>query len=130
MGRLRRMGWKRVMLWTGLVVLGIFALIQAVPYGRSHTNPPVTAEAPWDSARTRELAVRACYDCHSNETTWPWYSNVAPMSWLVQRDVDEGRGVLNFSEWDQPQAEAEVVQSVVTRPGRRLGDGHEERKVH
>ncbi len=48
---------------------------------------------------TRDLAKQACFDCHSNETVWPWYSNVAPVSWLVQRDVDEGRGRLNFSEW-------------------------------
>jgi hypothetical protein len=80
--------------------------IQLVPYGRDHSNPPVTGEPQWDSDRTRELAVAACFDCHSNESTWPWYSNVAPMSWLVQRDVDQGREELNFSEWDKGQGEA------------------------
>lgn len=45
------------------------------------------------------LLRRACYDCHSNETTWPWYSRVAPASWLVVHDVDEGRGQMNFSRW-------------------------------
>jgi hypothetical protein len=85
----------------GLVIL--FGLIQLVPYGRNHTNPPVVAEPNWDSPRTRELAQRACFDCHSNETVWPWYSNVAPVSWLVQRDVDEGRRRLNFSDWSQAQ---------------------------
>ncbi|MFN8638919.1 MAG: heme-binding domain-containing protein [Dehalococcoidia bacterium] len=85
----------------GLVVLALG--IQLVPYGRSHTNPPVLAEPTWDSPRTRELAARACFDCHSNETVWPWYSNVAPVSWLVQRDTDEGRGELNFSEWTNPK---------------------------
>ena len=84
----------------GLVVL--FALIQAVPYGRSHSNPPVTQEPKWDSAQTRALAQRACFDCHSNLTKWRWYSNIAPISWLVQRDVDGGRGTLNFSEWNKP----------------------------
>ena len=89
-----------------LGALALAALIQLVPYGRSHTNPPVTAEPQWDSATTRDLAKRACFDCHSNETSWPWYSNVAPVSWLVQRDVDEGRSKLNFSEWDRPQKDA------------------------
>jgi hypothetical protein len=88
---------RRVLLG-GLVVL---VLIQAVPYGRSHTNPPVGVEPPWPSARVRELARRTCFDCHSHETVWPWYSHVAPVSWLVQRDVDEGREHLNFSAWDR-----------------------------
>ena len=77
--------------------------IQLVPYGRDHDNPPVLADAPWDSARTRELAVRACFDCHSNETHWPWYSNIAPISWLTQNNVKEGRDELNFSEWNRRQ---------------------------
>jgi hypothetical protein len=63
----------------------------------------VTKDAPWPTPAARALAVRACYDCHSHETRWPWYSHVAPMSWLVQRDVDEGRRHLNFSAWDRPQ---------------------------
>ncbi len=82
----------------GAIVL--FGLIQLVPYGRNHSDPPVVAEPQWDSPQTRALAVRACFDCHSNETVWPWYSNVAPVSWLVQRDVDEGRRRLNWSEWN------------------------------
>ena len=43
---------------------------------------------------------RACYDCHSHETVWPWYSTVAPISWLVAHDVHEGREELDFSTWD------------------------------
>jgi mono/diheme cytochrome c family protein len=81
-------------------------MIQFIPYGRAHTNPPVIAEPPWDSPQTRDLAMRACADCHSNETTWPWYANVAPVSWLVQHDVDEGRATLNFSEWNRQQRRA------------------------
>jgi hypothetical protein len=73
----------------------------------------VTAEPAWDSARTRELAVRACFDCHSNETQWPWYSNVAPVSWSVTMHVDEGRDRLNFSEWDQPRREAGEAAEVI-----------------
>jgi mono/diheme cytochrome c family protein len=81
----------------GLVV--VFALIQLVPYGRQHTNPAVKTEPKWDSPQTLALAKRACFDCHSNETNWPWYSNVAPFSWLVQYDVDRGRRSVNFSDW-------------------------------
>ena len=93
----------RRVLAAGVVLL---LLIQAVPYGRAHDNPPVTGEPAWPSARARELARRACFDCHSHEVVWPWYSHVAPMSWLVQRDVEEAREHLNFSTWDRPQKDA------------------------
>jgi mono/diheme cytochrome c family protein len=96
-----------------LVLVVIFGLIQLVPYGRDHTNPPVLQEPAWDGAQTRALAVRACYDCHSNETVWPRYSNIAPASWLVQRDVDEGRRRLNFSEWGTRRQEADEIAEVV-----------------
>ena len=93
-------GW---LIRIAIVAGALFLLIQLVPYGRSHTNPPVTAEPTWNSPQTRALAQRACFDCHSNETKWPWYTNVAPVSWLSQRDVDGGRSSLNFSEWNKPQ---------------------------
>ena len=64
------------------VLAGLFLAIQFVPYGRDHSNPPVIGEPTWNSPETRALAVRACFDCHSNETVWPWYSNIAPVSWL------------------------------------------------
>lgn len=95
-------------------LVGLFVLIQLVPYGRAHTNPPVIQEPAWDAPRTRELAVRACYDCHSNETTWPWYSNVAPFSWLVQSDVDEARDALNFSRFDRRQKRADDAAEEVS----------------
>lgn len=83
-----------------LVILVVaFGLIQLIPFGHNHVNPAVVAQPTWDSPATKDLATRACYDCHSNETTWPWYSNVAPVSWLIVRDVQEGRQNLNFSEW-------------------------------
>jgi hypothetical protein len=92
----------------------LFAPIQLIPYGRDHSNPPVTQEINWDSHRTRELAVGGCYDCRRNLTAWPWYSNVAPVSWLSSADVQGGRSVLNFSEWNRPQeAEASEVAEVV-----------------
>lgn len=90
---------KRVLGVGVVVVVGGFLLIQLVPYGRHHDNPPVVREPNWDSTQTRDLAQRACFDCHSNETVWPWYSNVAPVSWLVQHDVEEGRQTVNFSTW-------------------------------
>jgi Haem-binding domain len=97
---------RRFVLATLLVILGLVVAIQAVPYGRRHTNPPVLAEPNWDTPQTRTLAARACFDCHSNETVWPWYSSVAPISWLVQHDIDQGRQVVNFSEWNRPQKDA------------------------
>ena len=74
-------------------------LMQVVPYGRNHANPPVLGEPTWDGQRTRELFSRACKNCHSNETEWPWYAVVAPASWLVQHDVSEARSEFNVSEW-------------------------------
>lgn len=98
---------------TVIALAAAFIGVQAVPYGRDHSNPPRTMEPLWDSATTRELARRACFDCHSNETVWPRYANVAPVSWLVQYDVDEGRAKLNFSEWARPQEEAGEAAEVM-----------------
>jgi mono/diheme cytochrome c family protein len=105
--------WRRLR-WVLLGGAALFLLAQLVPYGHSHTNPPTTAEPRWDSAQTRELAARACFDCHSNLTTWPWYSNIAPASWLIQRDVDGGRASLNFSEWNKPQDGAGDVAGAIS----------------
>ena len=79
------------------VIFVLFLALQLVPYGHAHTNPPATATVSWESAQTQATFARACVDCHSNETTWPWYSNIAPASWLVQHDVEEGRSVFNVS---------------------------------
>jgi len=100
--------------WTLLTVVATAAaVIQFVPYGRDHTNPAVSAEPVWDSPETRALAVRACFDCHSNETAWPWYTEVAPVSWLATNHVDEGRVILNFSTWDQPQQELNEMAETI-----------------
>jgi hypothetical protein len=96
---------KRVTI--GLVAL--LVLIQLVPYGRAHDDPPGRRIA-WDSKRTERLMTGACMDCHSNQTTWPLYSNVAPVSWLVQKDVDEGRDKLNLST-DRPRVR-EMVEKI------------------
>ncbi len=84
---------KRILLF---VVVGLI-LIQVVPVDRS--NPPVTGEI---SAPDPVMAVlrSSCYDCHSNDTRWPWYSRVAPVSLRISRHVREAREHLNFSEWE------------------------------
>lgn len=97
----------------GGVLLFLFGLIQLLPVGAERTNPPVIAEPAWDSPRTRDLFVRTCADCHSNETRWPWYSKVAPASWLVAYDVAEGREHLNVSEWNRPQKDAHEAAAEV-----------------
>jgi len=81
-----------------LVIAG--AAIQFVPYGKDHTNPAVVAEPKWDSPRTKELFDRVCANCHSNNTVWPWYSSIAPVSWLIRHDVADGRKHFNVSMWD------------------------------
>lgn len=82
-----------------LAVLGglllVFLLMQLVPVERS--NPTGGARIAWDSPRTEALARRACMDCHSNETVWPGYSRVAPVSWFVAHHVNEGRREMNLS---------------------------------
>lgn len=100
-----RKTWQAVAI-TAIVLLG---LIQFVPFGRNHTNPPVVEEPGWDSLKTRGLAERACFDCHSNETVWPWYSSIAPVSWLVVRDVTVGRDEMNFSDWGRTSQRATKV---------------------
>ena len=96
-----------------IVCLVGMLVIQLVPYGRNYTNPPVVQEPAWDSPATRALAVRACFDCHSNETIWSWYSRIAPASWLVAHDVDEGRDYLNFSDWLPGNVDPDDVQEVI-----------------
>ena len=98
-----RRPWRRWLLRATVGLLVLFVLMQVVPYGRSHTNPATTKEPSWDSQATRRLFMNACGDCHSNKTAWPWYTNIAPVSWLTQNDVDGGRSQFNVSNWDRPQ---------------------------
>ena len=104
---------KRRLIRLILVGAVVFVLIQFVPYGRAHDNPPVTQTVEWEDVRAEQLFDDACADCHSNETEWPWYSNVAPQSWLVQRDVDAGRADLNLSELDREQEEIKDLIEVI-----------------
>jgi hypothetical protein len=96
----------------GLLVLGA-GLLVAQAFRIDRTNPPVTSEvaAPPEVAA---LLRRACYDCHSNETVWPWYAGLAPVSWLLAHDVGEGREKVNFSTWaalDRAKKRKRLTQS-------------------
>ena len=88
---------KRIIIWMGFVLVIIFICIQFYPV--EYTNPPVTDEI---KAPEEVLSVlrNSCYDCHSNETRWPWYNRIVPASWLIMYDVTNGRANMNFSEWD------------------------------
>ncbi len=111
-----------------LIIVGVVVLacvcVQAITLTRSYTNPPVVAEPNWDSPRTREFFMRTCGDCHSNETVWPWYSRVFPVSALIANDVDEGRVRFNISEWGVRENEAgesaEIVQEGEMPPAQFL----------
>jgi len=107
------MGGRRRVVGGGIVAA--LLLIQLVPYGHDRTNPPVTGTPQWDSPRTEELARRACFDCHSHQTRWPWYSRVAPVSWRIMSHVSEGRAHLNFSQFDRPQRDADEAAEMVEK---------------
>lgn len=89
-----------------------FVAIQFVPVDRS--NPPVMREIAWNSPETRALAQRACFDCHSNETAWPPYAYIAPISLMLAEHVADGRDQLNFSEWDGRNEDYEEIVEAVT----------------
>ena len=94
-----------------LVAVALLVIAQVLPIGRVH-NAAATKEAPWPDAASKQLAVAACYDCHSNHTHLLWYDKVAPVSWYVANHVEEGRAKLNFDEWDKPQNAHELADSV------------------
>lgn len=92
-----------------------FGLIQAVPYGRNH-NAYVASrsgEMKWDTPRTRELTVNACYGCHSDQIEYPSYASIAPISWAVQSHIDEGRDKLNFSRFTDTSRRFDDVIEVI-----------------
>ena len=110
----KQASWGRRLVW---IVGGLFALLlllQFVPYGRAHDNPPVTASPKWQGAQTEQLFNSSCGDCHSNLTDWWWASKVAPASWLIQSDVDGGRNVMNVSEWNRSQPDIGEVTDVIS----------------
>jgi hypothetical protein len=86
-------------------VMVLLVTMQLVPMDA--TNPPVESDVP-TSSEVKAVLRRACYDCHSHETVWPWYSRIAPVSWLIARDVEEGREELNFSTWNRYSTQEQV----------------------
>lgn len=94
--------------------LVLVAAIQAIPVER--TNPQVASDFD-GPLEVKKILQRSCYDCHSNETRWPWYSYVAPVSWLVVHDVNEGRAELNFSDWDRYSRDSEKIEEISEETG-------------
>jgi Haem-binding domain len=120
------MYWKKAL---GLAVLVPAVAIQFLPIG-NRQNPPIQAERSYErhlqlNGEIHAMMRRACLDCHSNETRWPWYSSVAPLSWVISGDVERGRKVLNFSEWSvqagrRPEIGASMLMAAcaATKTGR------------
>lgn len=113
-----------------LYILGALVLVSLLIqlYTVERTNPVVVYDIPTTPV-VKDVLERACYDCHSNKTAWPWYSKIAPASWIVSRDVHDGREVLNYSEWnrygDREKIEMirsswRVVEAGTMPPGRYL----------
>ena len=102
---------KKWLTWIGIALIMFVIAAQFVPLNRA--DPPVTHEVKWNAPATRALAERACFDCHSNETTWLWFDDIAPASWYAVNHINDGRRALNFSEWDQPNADFEEVSRTV-----------------
>jgi hypothetical protein len=110
---------------TVIIILGIliagFILLQIFPIGVINPNlafagnPPAVTNIQWDSPQTEALLRRACFDCHSNETVWPVYSRIAPVSWLVSYDVHGGRHEMNFSDLDRDGDLAEDIEEVLEK---------------
>lgn len=115
------MNKKKKLFWYS--VLGIAIIIQVYPV----TTPVVVADNPGDIMKSTEIPANvssmlktACYDCHSNESKYPWYAYVAPVKWLVIRDIREGKKELNFSEWvsmdkaDQAEVLGNISDEVIS----------------
>jgi Haem-binding domain len=108
-------GRRRPVLLALAILAGALVVIQLLPYGHDHGAPATTKRAQLPRAAAR-IARGACMDCHSNETRWPWYTNVAPPSLLAVNDVKGGREHMNLSRWDQRQPGiGEVVEAIEGR---------------
>lgn len=126
------------------IALAVTAVaIQFIPYGKDHTNPAIISEPIWDSPRTKQLFDNACADCHSHQTKYPWYSNIAPVSWLLARDVEEGREHFNVHAWgtqkknEGKEAAKEVREGEMplwfylpTHPEARLSDAQKQELIN
>ena len=105
------MSLKSLLLW-GIGLALAFIILLTVVALIYEDNPPVVKEPTWDSPQTRQLAQRACFDCHSNQTQWPLYDKLPVASWLAVLDTFRGRRHLNFSEWGINPAGSERSRSV------------------
>ena len=135
------MNKKRIFQVLGLGLLGLL-LIQFIPFGQTHTNPPAISEPKWPNPQARALVKEHCFQCHSNETHWTWYSNIAPASWLIAFDVIEGRQKFNFSDWNHKPGELDEmaaaiqegemppVQYWIFHPGARLNTQQKQDLIH
>jgi mono/diheme cytochrome c family protein len=102
----------RIALWVVGALVVVFILIQFIPYGRDHTNPPASNPFVWSAPGAEAIAKTSCYDCHSNETRWWWAVGVAPFSWLAWHDISGGRSRLNFSEWNGSLTAEELQRAI------------------
>ena len=121
---------KKALIITVIVGVVLFMLIQFVPIDRR--NPSTMSEPNWSSPEARVLVMKNCGQCHSNNTEWPWYSYIAPASWLINFDVVNGRNAFNFSDWNNSPAyvgdlveainegEMPPIQYTLFHPGARL----------
>ena len=130
----QHVSWVKSVMLTLAISEAVLLLvgIQFIPLRRGHNDSPVKAEPKWDSPKTRELFFRACGDCRSNNAAWPWYGYIAPISWLIQHNINKGRADLNVSEWGRAESKgddaAETVQKgsmpplvyTIMRPSVRL----------
>lgn len=103
-------GWRFTL---AMALVAIFVLAQAIRPARTNPaiDPAMTLQTP---AEVSAILTRACADCHSSETRWPWYTQVAPASWYIIHDVNEGRGELSLSEWGRytPQRKERKLQEI------------------
>jgi hypothetical protein len=111
---------KKILKWFLVALVVVFVLLQFANPPR--TNPPVVSDLMATNAPPPQVAAMlraSCYDCHSSETRWPWYSHVAPMSWLIANDVKEGRENMNFSDWpnDNPMRAAKRLENMSDEVG-------------
>jgi hypothetical protein len=97
------------MIVIGFIGLQLIPPEKVFPDYKYPGNPAIDPQFQWDSPQTEQLARAACYDCHSNETRYPWYSHIAPVSWLLYRDINVARDNLNFSTWNKQEIDVDDI---------------------
>ena len=108
--------WPKV----AMVVGSVAVAAQFAQFAR--TNPPVTGDLAAPEP-IKGVLREACYDCHSNETGWPWYSCVAPFSWLIHHEVTEGRRRLNFSQWAEYASDPGTLSQKLAQISQAVANG-------